>query len=102
LPVVSIAAVILNFSSSISSGRGATTLVLLHNPTERSNVEWDWESEEATSSTLHLQHQLSQPNGMVAWPCKVMKPICIELSTQVFSASVTDGFPPEQISLDFV
>jgi hypothetical protein len=58
--------------------------------------------EEATPSTLHLQLQLSHSNGLVAWHCKVScEPVCAELATQSFSASVTRGFPSAQISLHF-
>jgi hypothetical protein len=58
--------------------------------------------EEATSSTLHLQLQLSQCNGLVAWHCKVScEPVCAELAAQSFSPSVTHGFHSAQISLDF-
>jgi hypothetical protein len=64
---ISAAAVILNFSSSISRGRGNKHLFILHYPTERSHMECGLESGEATLSSFHVQVQLSQSKGLMAW-----------------------------------
>jgi hypothetical protein len=45
----------------------AETFFLLRNLTERSQSECGRESEEAASSTLYLQLQLSRASGLVAW-----------------------------------
>jgi hypothetical protein len=65
-------------------------------------MEWDRETEEATSSTFHLQLQLSRSIGLVVWHCKVTRgPDCVELATPSFWESVTHSFPSAQVSLHF-
>jgi hypothetical protein len=54
------------------------------------------------SSTLHLQFQLFQSNGLAAWHCKVSSErVCVQLATPSFSESVTHSFPSAQIFLHF-